>query len=184
MNFKLIKLLLCSLVFVLIDPVSATESESSPAYLGLHTMSVHLPKKDYQNNQNWGFYVERNHWQVGVYSNTLDRASIYGGYVQPLAWDIHLMVGVVSGYQERCDARYELRTYQVLGPTGIEDRTERVQVGEDCYGSSRGFLAPMLALAWRPQAKFLGASPEIVVPAVLPKQSLVVHLSLRWEIGK
>jgi hypothetical protein len=187
MTLKLLKTLVCALLFAILDLGHAAEPPAGAAaadkvYVGLHTFSAHLPAKDYQNNDNFGVYYRDGPWQVGAYRNTLNRVSFYGGYVQDLPGGFGLMAGLVSGYQKKCHAVYTPYQQGYLGPEGIYYKTEYDHTRTDCFGSSRGAVTALLALSWAAPFKFWGAQPEVMVMPPFPKHSAVVHAALRWEI--
>lgn len=69
------------------------------AAIGIHAASVHAPKLDYQNNDNWGFYIKTNAGlTLGAFHNTYSRPSFYGAY-QWKAWGpVDLALGAATGY--------------------------------------------------------------------------------------
>lgn len=79
---------------------------SSPAYadddaaFGVHTLSIHAPKRDF-NNVNPGFYLrEANGVQYGLLSNSYKETSLYLAY-QRQTWLGDILVGAASGYPGR-----------------------------------------------------------------------------------
>jgi hypothetical protein len=66
---------------------------------GLHVVSVHIPKNDY-NNVNPGFYYRMDSgWTAGFYRNSIRNESFYAGYT--LNWYfLDVTVGGVTGYTD------------------------------------------------------------------------------------
>jgi hypothetical protein len=66
--------------------------------VGLHLISAHLPKRNFDNFNPGLYYRSDGGWITGVYNNSLSRASVYGGYsLQYRA--LALTVGAVTGYE-------------------------------------------------------------------------------------
>lgn len=72
--------------------------------IGLHLVSAHVPDDQYMHNSNPGIYFRtESGWTAGVYRNSLQRTSVYGGFTFTTdvveALPLSLTVGAVSGYQ-------------------------------------------------------------------------------------
>jgi hypothetical protein len=156
--------------------------------LGVHLGSAHLPERDDQNNRNLGLYANGEHWQAGVYRNTLKRTTVYAAGKFALGAGIDMLVGVGTGYKRECEevtvvtGRWERIEVQPDGST-VRTSGPTLRTEERCRGFSRYDITPVLAFGWSAPVKFAGASPRVTVLLPTPKSSAVVHLSLGWQTG-
>lgn len=87
-------LALCAATLAML--IAAPRAEAGT--VGLHLVSAHLPKRNFNNTNPGLYYRSDSGWTTGVYNNSLSRASVYGGYsLQYRA--LALTVGGVTGYQ-------------------------------------------------------------------------------------
>lgn len=121
--------------------------------IGVHVVSMHMPARPDQNNQNLGLYVRSaDGWTLGGYRNTLRRTSLYAGGTMSLLGPLDLTAGVISGYQDKGGK-----------------------------GHSRGALSPLLAFSYALPVAVLGVTPRVTyVPGHLVKASDVLHLSFEF----
>lgn len=152
------------------------------ATIGLHLVSAHVPGHDGQNNHNFGAYVvTESGLTAGFYENTIKRTSLYVGQTFDVG-PLDVGVGVVSGYQRKCD--------RVVVVTGRQTTVERRDDGstvtssgptfgekDRCVGASRGALAPMATISYAAPVTFLGLTPRAWLLLPTNKSDLVFHLS-------
>lgn len=132
-------------------------SALTPAALGLHLMSMHMPQND-QNNSNGGVYVITQGGQIaGGYRNSHDRTTLYVGQTVKLG---HVDFGVVlaSGYDTRCSS------------------------DGNCRGFSKHKVTPLAALTYAVPLEVLGVRPRIWLAPGMGKASTVIHMSAEWSI--
>jgi len=172
-----IALVLCCLAF----------AATAQTTIGVHTVSIHAPDHD-ENNENFGLYVQHKRLILGAYRNSIDRNTVYAGYVQPLGHGFDVMAGLASGYEKRCHG-YAVKTgekihikYNKHGE--ISKTTVPVyETRESCSGFSRWALAPALAIGYTAPFSVMGAAPKLtLVPGFGSKSSTVGHLSFQWSI--
>lgn len=152
--------------------------------VGVHLVSHHAPKRDFQRNDNPGLYFRSAEgWTVGAYRNTIGRTSVYAGRafaVGPL--DIGL--GVVGGYQRKCHEttwnQVDTQSWEHHGRT-YSRTTTTPMVRTECLGVSRGYLSPMVSPSIALPA-VLGATPRLHYMPGLSGTSNVIHLSVEWSM--
>lgn len=137
--------------------------------IGLHLVSVHVPKRDYQHNFNPGIYViTEDGLTLGAYRNTLDRMSFYAGLTAergPFA----LTLGVTTGYQKR------------MVPVACADPAN--DKGNGCLsqrGSTNGVLQPFLTPSVRLPA-LAGLTPRLSYIPGFGVNASVLHLSIERD---
>lgn len=144
---KLLQILLVTLLF----PYNA---EASPV-VGLHTISLHSPSREWQNNSNFGLYYRDQDITIGAYRNTLHRNALYLGYSVHYG-PFSLMIGGITGYKKQ---------------VGYQGKT----LGNSEHVVSL-MAAPSVVLP-----KVLGTSPRITfIPGIGSTHYSVFHLSLEW----
>lgn len=134
--------------------------------IGLHLVSAHVPRHDYQHNFNPGIYVlTEDGLTLGVYRNTLNRASVYAGLTieqGPFA----LTLGVTTGYQKHW--------------THVRCTDPSMDKGSGCMeqvGTNNGVLSPFLTPSVRLPA-VAGFTPRVSYIPGLGVNASVVHLSI------
>ena len=139
--------------------------------IGLHTMSLHIPAHDDQNNHNWGLYVEHDQWVVGGYHNTLSRTSLYAGYEFKVG-PFDLFAGAISGYQKKTSP---YGYYWIDTP---DNGHNVVQVPSVTRGYTPGAVAPILVPSYRLPWSVDGVSARIHYMPGFFGGSQVLHLSI------
>ena len=99
---------LCKLVIALGGLLAchpAVQAQESTT-LGIHTISYH--NSGNYNDLTPGIYVERNHYVMGAYHNSIRQTSVYAGYTwswplpdNPLFQAVSFTGGLVTGYRHR-----------------------------------------------------------------------------------
>ena len=83
---------LCSLMF----------QKAEAAELLIHGPSFHFDRDADYSNRNYGLgYAFDNNVVVGAYENSINRTSVYVGYLVNLNQHVGILAGVVTGYEER-----------------------------------------------------------------------------------
>jgi hypothetical protein len=134
--------------------------------LGLHLVSYHTPKYDWQQNVNPGAYVECNGLTAGAYRNTFDRTSAYAGYT----WHsgvFSLSLGAISGYDRRT-------VYDGPVRHGDDCDVARCTHYTEWRGSSGARLQPFVA----PSVTF-GPARITIIPYTGQHSSTTIHLSIQ-----
>lgn len=142
--------------------------------LGLHLVSAHSPDNPQFNDRNYGIYARTAEgWVAGALKNSWNRWSLYGGkYLGTRLGggaEMGALFGAATGYRKRkvetpCD-----KVNAMLGTTYNDGK---------CFlheGSSRGVLAPLVALS---------ASHGGLRLSYVPKykgKSAVYHLSIEHQ---
>lgn len=128
----------------------------TPAIVGLHLASVHVPDRN-QNNVNPGVYVITQGGQIaGYYRNSFERDTFYVGQtVKAGPLDVGLVLA--SGYRNHCD-------------------------GTNCGGMSRYAINPVVAVSYALPVTLFNARPRVWVAPGFGKHSTVGHLSLEWSM--
>lgn len=179
---NIIALLACCLGFAAFD---ARSEGLKPVAFGLHTFSAHFPSKDHHRNDNYGFYVRGEHYQAGLYMNSINRPAPYAAYVHKLG-QVDLLLGVAGGYQERCHVN-TIKTGEKLTITHTKTGVEKTTVPtysstEYCSGFARGYFTPMAGLSIASPVAVLGATPVLFVAPGFGKAASVAHISIQWSI--
>ena len=135
--------------------------------IGLHIGSVHLPQADYLSDVNPGIYVRHdNGITAGVYRNSFNRMSVYGGYTFSHG-PFDLTVGLISGYQYR--------------PTPVACDPVTQPGWTDCWkdlGGTSSRIAPLVAPSVRLPA-LIGITPRLTfLPKLNAKGHNTFHLSV------
>lgn len=103
------KLLILSLA------LSASLAIAQDATIGFHIGSQHLGKANDYNNVNPGLYGKYKGWTGGVFYNSIERVSVYGGYTfESPQWNklsVAATVGLITGYRDGA------RPYPMLVPS-------------------------------------------------------------------
>jgi hypothetical protein len=154
--------------------------------IGFHLGSVHVPAKDDQNNRNTGAYVCMEEWCAGGYRNTIDRDTFYVTHELAKAHGFSLHAGLVTGYQKKC----QRAIFESGKTTKVEHRPDgsirkltytETEERDVCEGHTRGAVAPILTLSYKPPFQVFGLQPRIFyVPAIEKKGSHVIHFSVEF----
>jgi hypothetical protein len=132
-------------------------SALTPAAIGLHLMSQHMPQND-QNNRNPGVYVITEGGQIaGTYTNSHSRRTLYVGQTFK-AGPVDLGLVLASGYDIRCSSE------------------------GNCRGFSKHRVTPLAALTYAVPLEVMGARPRLWLAPGMGKASSVFHLSAEWSI--
>jgi hypothetical protein len=132
-------------------------SALTPAAIGLHLMSQHMPQND-QSNRNPGVYVITEGGQIaGTYTNSHSRRTLYVGQTFK-AGPVDVGVVLASGYDIRCSSE------------------------GNCRGFSKHRVTPLAALTYSVPVSVFGLSPRIWVAPGMGKASTVIHLSLEMKL--
>jgi len=139
--------------------------------IGLHTMSVHVPAHDYQNNANFGLHVEtQDGIAFGGYHNTIRRTSLYAGkrFVFASLPNAAITIGALSGYQRKVTPKPCERE----GYEGCDHKE----------GFTRGAIGLLVAPSYTLP---LGTAPDAVkaefvfMPGLVHGSTSVMHLVLK-----
>lgn len=181
MNYRItLALIAASLAFAALDCRADTS-------IGLHVASVHVPQRAHHNNDNTGLYFKGEHWQAGMYRNSIDRTTAYAAYVHPVG-GFDLMLGLASGYSKRCTTTTTVTPKKVVhakydnGDTGTTTYPSHTVTTEDCKGYARGAMAPMAGVSYLAPFRMLGAAPRLFLAPGFGTSSTVLHLSVEWRI--